>query len=134
MKVPFKRTLTIQVPASATNADLVTILGKAPFDGTVSAASFTPNAAITGQNTNTRRVAIENRGAAGSGTTEMAAVQFNSGVNGVAFDEKSLTLSVVADALDVVAGDVLVVNSTSPGSGLADPGGLYVVEITRADD
>jgi hypothetical protein len=64
----------------------------------------------------------------------MAALQFNSGVNATAFDEKALTLSVVANAVDVAAGDVLVVNSTSPGTGLADPGGLYIVEITRADD
>lgn len=134
MKVPFKRTLSILVAAVATNADAVTILGKAPFAGSVSAVGFVPNAAITGQNTNTRRIAIENRGDDGLGSTEMAALQFNSGVNGVAFDEKAVTLSAVANAVDFVAGDVLVVNSTSPGSGLADPGGLYIVELTRSDD
>lgn len=134
MKAPFKRTFQVIAAAIATNVDGVTIIGKAPFDGTISAASFIPNAAITGQNTNTRRVAIENRGDDGTGTTEAAAIQFNSGVNGVAFDEKSLTLSAVEGATDVAAGDILVFNSTSPGSGLADPGGLVVVELSRGTD
>lgn len=134
MKAPFKKTLSVLVAALATNVDGVTIIGKAPFAGSISAASFTPNAAITGQNTNTRRVAIENRGDDGTGTTEIAAVQFNSGVNGVAFDEKPLTLSAVEGATEVAAGDVLVFNSTTPGSGLADPGGFVVVEISRDTD
>jgi hypothetical protein len=62
MKVPFKRTLTVIAAAIATNVDGVTILGKAPFAGSISAVGFVPNAGITGQATNTRRVAIENRG------------------------------------------------------------------------
>lgn len=131
MRTPYKRTFTVQAAAVATNSDAKTVLCKVPFDGAVTAAGFVPNAAITGVDTNTRRVAIENAGATGVGTTEVAARQFNSGVNAAAFDEKSLVLSAVENAVNVTAGDILVVNSTSPGTGLADPGGLYIVEITR---
>lgn len=117
--------------ALATNVDGSTILGKVPFAGAVSAVGFVPNAAIAGQDTNTRRVAITNRGSAGLGTTETAFLQFNSGVNGVAFDEKAITLHTTLANRDVAAGDVLTIDSTTPGTGLADPGGLYIVEITR---
>lgn len=131
MKIPYKRTFTAQAAALGTNVDGKTILGKAPFAGSVVAASFIPNAAITGVDTNTRRIAVENAGSNGAGTTEAAALQFNAAVNAVAFDEKSLTLAATAANRDFAEGDILVINSTSPGTGLADPGGLYVVELSR---
>lgn len=130
-KVPLKRTLFVIALALATNVDGNTIIGIAPFDGTVAGVDFVPNAAITGQNTDTRRVAIVNKGQAGVGTAEPAALQFNAGVNAAAFDAKALTISAVAVDIAVVAGDVLVVASTTPGVGLADPGGLFVLTIAR---
>ncbi len=133
MKVPLKRTLVIQAPAIATNVDGSVVIGKAPFAGTVSTVGFIPNAAITGQNTNTRRIAVTNRKLDGSGTDEAALLQFNSGVNAVKWDEKAVTLHATPANLVVAAGDVLTFDSTTPGSGLADPGGLVVVEITRSE-
>jgi hypothetical protein len=63
----------------------------------------------------------------------MATKAFVSTVNAAAFDETALTLSVVANALDVVAGDVLVWNSLHIGAtGLADPGGSVKVVLSRA--
>jgi hypothetical protein len=74
-----------------------------------------------------------NKGAAGAGTTVVATLAMTSGVNGVAFDEHSTTLSVVANATTVAAGDILAFVSTHSGStGLADPGGMVEVEITRS--
>lgn len=131
MKVPLKRTLILQAAAVATNVDASAIIGKAPFAGTITAVGFIPNAAITGQDTDTRRVAVTNRGSAGAGTTEAAFLQFNSGVNAVKWDEKEITLHGTAANHVVAAGDVLTLDSTSPGTGLADPGGVYIVEITR---
>lgn len=128
-----KRTLVALIAALATNVDGSTILGKAPFAGTVTSVEYIPNAVITGQDTNTRRVAVTNRGSAGAGTTEAAFLQFNAGVNGVAFDAKTVTLHGTAANHDVAAGDVLTFDSTTPGTGLADPGGLVIVEITRDD-
>lgn len=134
MRVPLKRTLAISVAALATNVDGSTILGEVPFAGKVTAVGFIPNAAITGQDTNTRRVALTNRGSAGAGTTEAAFLQFNNGVNAVEFDKKNITLHATVANRNVAAGDVLTIDSTTPGTGLADPGGLYIVEITRNDD
>jgi hypothetical protein len=53
-------------------------------------------------------------------------------VNLVAFDEKLFTLSAVAGATSVVAGDVLQLNEVVAASGLAHSGGRVVVEFTRA--
>ena len=94
--------------------------------------SLTPEAAITGDNTNTRTLTLVNKGAAGTGTTVIGTLAFTTGNNGVAFDEKAFTLSVVDDATDVAEGDILAVVETVGGSGLANPGGLVQVEITRA--
>ena len=119
------------IAALATNVDGTTIIGKAPFAGTITAVGFLPNAALTGANTDTRRHAVTNRGSAGLGTTEAAFLQYNSGVNLVAFDEKAITLHSTAANQVVAAGDVLTFDSTSPGTGIADPGGVVIVEITR---
>lgn len=131
-KVPLKRTLSVVIAADATDAESTTILGRAPFIGEITGVSFIPNAAITGAATDNRKIAIVNKGAAGVGTTEAAGLTFAAGVNGVAFDEKAVTLSAVTGATDVAVGDVLAVASTAPGTGLANPGGQIIVEITRS--
>ena len=131
MKVPLKRTLTLAIAAVALDASLSSILGKAPFAGTVTGVGYIPNAAITGADTDSRRIAVTNRGQAGAGTAEIAALGFDTGINAVAFDEKALTLNATPANLVVAAGDVLTVDSATLGTGLADPGGVIVVEITR---
>lgn len=129
---PLVRKLTGTLPATAAASDYDQTLGEAPFAGTVSSVSYTPEAAITGNTTETRTLTIVNKGAAGAGTTVVATLAFTTGVNGTAFDEKAYTLSVVAGATTVAAGDILAAVSTHGGStGLADPGGLVQVEITR---
>jgi len=128
---PLKRTLDVATPAVAQGATDSAVIGRAPFTGVVSAARFTPKAAIAGADTNTRRVSIVNRGQGGAGAAEVAARQFNAGVNGVAFDEGDLTLSATAANLNVAAGDVLEFRSAAVGTGIADPGGSITVELTR---
>ena len=61
----------------------------------------------------------------------VAFLQYNSGVNGVAFDAKTITLHATEANRDVAAGDVLTFDSTAPGTGIADPGGMVIVEITK---
>ncbi len=110
--------------AAATAATREDTLGAAPFPATVTSVLFTPQAAITGVNTNTRRVEVRNKGQAGAGVVVVASLQFDSGVNGVADDEKVLTLS---GTPTIAEGDVLAVNTVAVGTGLADPGGTVRV-------
>lgn len=132
-QAPLAKKLVTTLPATGAAADYDQTVGEAPFDGTVTSVSYTPEANITGANTETRTLTLVNKGAAGAGTVVVATLALTSGVNGTAFDEKALTLSVVAGATTVAEGDILAFVSTHSGStGLADPGGLAQVEISRS--
>src|SRR6476620_4176595 len=113
----------------ATN-DEVTVF-RAPYTGVISGVSYVPDTLITGANTNTRRVSVINKGQAGAGVVEAAALQFDSGVNATAFDEKALTLSGTASNLNVVEGDIVSFKSVAVGTGIVDPGGTVFITITR---
>lgn len=130
---PLIQTLERNVPAAAAGADAETDLGAAPWAGTVSAVTYVPGTVLTGANTESRTGVLVNKGQAGSGTTVVATKAFTSGVNAPADDETTITLSAVAGATTVASGDVLVWQSTHVGAtGLADPGGLVRVELTRS--
>lgn len=118
---------------AALGSALTTILGKAPFVGTVSKITFIPKAGITGATAEARTYTVRNKGLSGVGTTSLGTLSFITAVNASAFVPKDATLSVVAGALEVAAGDVIAVTSLDTGStGIADPGGKWIVEITRS--
>lgn len=129
---PLVRKLQYQAPAVATATTSVVAFTEAPFAATVTDCTYSPNAAITGANTNTRQIQLINKGATGVGTTVVATIQFNAGVNGVAFDEMTVTLSGTAANLVVAEGDILAWASNAIGTGLADPGGLVQIDLTRS--
>jgi hypothetical protein len=131
MLQPLKQVFRAVVAALGTDVESSTIVGEAPFAGTITSVKYIPVAAITGAATNNRRHAVTNRGSAGLGTNEAAFLAYASGVNAVAFDAKTITLHATAANRVVAAGDVLSFDSTAPGTGIADPGGMVIVEITR---
>ena len=118
--------------AVATAATRVDPVGRVPYAGTVSGVTFTPNADLTGANTNTRLLEIINKGLDGNGTTVVASLQFNAGTSALDFDETTVTLSGTPANLVVAEGAVLSLRSAAVGTGLADPGGTVRVEITRS--
>lgn len=131
MTAPLVRTVEEGVAAAATAAGDDTVIGQAPFDATVTVVEYVPEAAITGVATNTRRVELVNRGQDGAGTTVVASLQFDSGVNATANNERAITLSGTAANLLLAAGDTLQWRSIAVGTGLADPGGLARVTLAR---
>ena len=131
-EAPLVRTFEHEVPAVALGADATTDLIESPYAGTVSAVNFVAVATLTGANTNTRALSLINKGQAGSGTTVVATLQFNSGVNATANVPVTITLSGTPANLVVASGNVLAWQSTHIGTGIADPGGLAHVEITRS--
>lgn len=127
------KTETADVAPVAIAADFVSNLFEAPFDLKITAVSYTANAAVTGHATERRTLSVLNRGAAGVGTTEMAALDLLGGVNLVSGDEKALTISATPANLLAVAGDIIAFKSLHIGStGLADPGGIVQVSYVRA--
>jgi hypothetical protein len=132
MTSPFSVAQTAIVgPQATAGSDLNTNILIAKRAGVVTSVTYSTVTAITGANTNTRSVTLVNKGQSGAGTTAIATLQFNSGVNTTASDEKTITLSSTAADLVVAAGDVLQWQSTHVGTGIADPGGL--VSVTIAD-
>ena len=130
MSGPFGRVAQTPVAPEATAANSRnTNIYRVDSDGVVSAVTYSTVTAITGANTNTRSVSLVNKGQAGAGTTIVATLQFNSGVNTTASDEKTITLSSTAADLNVVAGDILQWQSTAVLTGIADPGGLVCVTL-----
>jgi hypothetical protein len=129
---PLTQTLQARVAAVAAGSDATENVAEAPFAGTVTGASYTPDATITGAATNNRTISIVNKAQDGTGTTVVATLSFGNGTNIAGSDEGALTLSVVAGATTVAAGDELAFVSTHVGTGIADPGGLVQVQVTRS--
>lgn len=129
---PFVRVIEADAPAVSTagNSD-DTVLTQAPFDCTVTSVEYVPEAAITGAATNHRSISLVNKGQAGSSTTTVATLAFDSGVNATANNERTVTLSGTAANLILAAGDTLLWRSVAVGTGLADPGGLVRVTVSR---
>jgi hypothetical protein len=123
--------VSITVPALGTDVEATYAAFKAPYDLTIIGASFIPVANITGAATNHRKVELLNKGLAGAGATVMADLAFDNGINAVAFDEKPITLSATPANRDAVAGDVMAWYSSTPGTGIADPGGLVTITFKR---
>lgn len=121
------------MPAVGAAVAQTVIIGEAPFAGTVTNVSFTAAADITGTATNFRTFRVVNKGTDGNGTVVVASLAFSSGaVTALDFDEKDITLSVVAGATTVAEGDILVWDEVVTGTGLASPGGKPQVEINRS--
>jgi hypothetical protein len=133
MTAPFGKVMQNPVQPQATaGSNLNTNVIRVDSAGTVSAVTYAPVTAITGANTNTRSVSLVNKGQAGAGSTVIAIIQYNSGVNAAASDENTVTLSGTPANLVVAAGDILQWQSTAVGTGIADPGGLVAVTISAS--
>jgi len=128
---PSKKTFLNNVIATAQAVTKTFSLFVAPYDCTVESVEYIPDASITGANTDTRKVSVINKGSAGAGTTEVAGLQFNSGVNATAFDSKAVTLSGTSANLNLTAGDVVSWKSEAVGNGLADGGGLVRIVVAK---
>lgn len=128
---PLKKTIDADIPAQGTaNATQDYVIGEAPHAGTVSEVTIIPEAAVTAHATNYRTFRVVNKGQAGAGTTVVASFATDTVTTDdlAAFDEKTVTLSAVAGATTVAAGDVLVADETVAASGVAHGG--YTIKVT----
>lgn len=131
-RAPQDTVLEAEIDALGTDVEATVVIGEVQEAGFVNEVTYTPRANITGAATNHRAVTLINKGSDGNGTLVVATLAFDSGINALDFDEKVITLSVVANARVVSPGDVLAWFSSTPGTGIADPGGVVKVTIGRA--
>lgn len=131
-KAPIVAKLQMTVPGQGTaGTDDAWNIGRAPFPCTVTAVTYVPEATITGHATNNRTFSLINKAQDGSGTTSVAAKTSTADLTGD--DENTITLSGTAANLILAEGDILEWDSNANASGVADPGGLVVVTISRND-
>lgn len=131
---PYSQEFTEVVPAQTILASDVVSIAEAPFAGTLTAASYIPEANITGADSPASRTySIINKGTDGNGTTVMATLAMTNGVNATDFNEIDLTLSAVEGATAFVVGDVIAWSTAAVGgTGLVDPGGTVKITLTRS--
>jgi hypothetical protein len=122
--------ITATIPAAGAAVTQDTIIGEAPFDGTVTAASILPEAAVTGATATARTFTLVNKGQAGAGAVTIATLVLITSNNMVAFDEKDMVLTATAADLLVAKGDVIALVETVAGAGTAHTGGVCKVTIT----
>ena len=102
----------------------------APFRGRVVRVDWVPKAAIVA-GAASFNVTVRNRGQAGAGAVNVATRAYTV-TNGVAFARETqplVALSGTPANLTVAAGDVLTVEKTINGAGLAMPAGVVVIWI-----
>jgi hypothetical protein len=130
---PLTKTISATIPAQGTAGTAQdNTVSEAPVDGTVSAVRLIPEANLTADNTNNRIFRLLNKGQTGSGSTVVATYQSNvAGGSLTAFDEKLATLSATPANLVVAQGDVLVLDETVAGTGVAHSGFRVEVDISR---
>lgn len=116
-----------QAAVAAASSSLIPV--RVPRAGTVQAVYYVPVTTITGAATNNRTHSVINKGQAGAGTTVAATLNYASGTNAPANQSRIIALSGTAADLNVAEGDVLNLSSAAVGTGIADPGGIWVLEL-----
>lgn len=113
--------VAVHAAATATEARA---LFTAPRACVVTGVSITPDVATTGNDTNTTNLNLINKGAAGSGTTEVGNLDPVTGVDFAAFDEVAIPLTA---SFAMAAGDVLAIQFEKVASGVLVGPGLMKV-------
>lgn len=113
------------IPAVGTAGDVDDwIIFHAPYNCTIRAVRWIPQADVTGVNTNNFKLEVFDKGADGNGTTSLGSVTFASGTNVSDYDRHGI---VTSNKL-MAEGDVLQLKRTINGTGMTQPESMAVVE------
>lgn len=107
---------------------------RAPFRCFVKRVSIIPNAAVTGDDTDRKNLNVRNKGSDGSGTTELGALDLDTGTDLVAFDAKDIVsgLSESSTGAAMAEGDVLGLQVEKVGTGVIVPESMIEVIFVPA--
>jgi hypothetical protein len=119
----------IYVPAhaAATATEKLPVF-EAPFDCYLRRVAFAPQAAVTGQDTNTTHINVLDGGAAGSGTTELATKELVNGTDLAALDYQDI-FALTDTKVELSAGDIVLLQEEKVGTGLAVGQGFVLVSV-----
>ena len=124
-----QRSIRLLTHAAATATESRAVFFAVADAVTLTGAWFVPDAAITGDNSNTTYLNLIDAGTAGVGSTEIAHRDFTLGVDGVAYDAKSLLTGALTTftRYDLAAGAVVKLEFEKVGSGVETNAGLFVI-------
>lgn len=100
----------------------------------VTAVAYTPDTAITGDDTDNFILSVVNRGTDGLGTDVVATLEFDTGTDGVKADGKDIPLSATLANRIILPGEVLQMEKTESGTGLAMPAGRLQITYQNVGD
>lgn len=107
--------------ADATEEQIIFV---APEDCRLKEVAIIPNAAVTGNTTNTKHLNVLNKGSGGAGTTELGNLDLATGTNLADSDRQVIVTSLTTD---LTKGDVIALEIEDQGSGVAIPESLIEV-------
>lgn len=118
---PISATASVIAVAAATTTVVYDIF-RAPDAVKITKIEIVPQAAVTGNDSNTKYLNVLDGGAAGTGTTEVANLDLATGVNLVALDGKNIPLNATyASGCVMAEGDTLLLQIEKVGTGVALP-------------
>jgi len=88
-------------------------------------AHWVPFAAVTGVDTHTTHLNLQNRGAAGTGTTELANLDFTDALDAAIAVPLTMSSSLTTA---IVAGATIALQAEKVGNGLLIPAGMLILE------
>lgn len=112
-------------PAVGTTAANAVVVGQSRYTATVSSVQYVPAAGVTGVVTNNRTLTLLNR-KTGAGTTTIASIALTSGTDLTDNVAKTIPL---ATGINIEVDDMLEWASDPVSGGLAEPGGLVIVQL-----
>ncbi len=109
----------IELVANGTSDEVAIWVNDTDANVEITEAAYTPDAAVTGDDTNNFTLQVKNKGTDGTGTTGVTDIKtYNVASGGIAaFDKNSLVLSSTAANLLVAPGEVLSLDKAENGSG-----------------
>lgn len=122
----------IMNPVTTVGNDDTTIFDPAAESETVTLVQYIPKGTQAGANTNSRTLNLYNRNATdGTGAVLIATLALTSGVDLTDNVAKTIPLSGIAANLLLTVGQVMEAQSLHVLTGIADPGGRWIVTTTR---
>ncbi len=129
--LPGTYTTTVAIPSIAlgTSGEQVVWTNKLGATVRITAVTYTPEAAVTGNTTNNLTLQLRNKGLLGSSTTAVTAVKtYATGTDLTAFLADALVISTTAANLDIDVNETVALNKAETGSGLILPEGVVTLE------
>lgn len=114
------------VAHAAATADEHLCAFRSPCRALLKGVSWVPLTAVTGANTDSTNINIQNRGTDGNGTDELANVDFEEGTNAADLTALAIYSPAAGSELQMSTGTVIAAQFEKVGLGLDLPGGSFV--------